>query len=267
MQHFNAIFNNKHILPILCGLTLLCGTFSLNTAQADQSKWYQIELIIFSYTNPQINTELWPDNTTNEATSVSFKTTELHPAMTGQPTSAYQQVPEKDFQLTQEAQQITKNKTYQLLLHTAWLQPGLKKSQAKTIHIWGGDAYNQQGEVIDPDSQDAETVDIDPPARIYWQVDGAIKFSLARYWNLDTHLYLLKNIANFPSTNHPIKLFRNQTPRGFRGIELTESRRMKNNQLNYVDHPLFGMLVKIIPVQPPTQILDELSTAAEKQPL
>lgn len=43
-------------------------------------------------------------------------------------------------------------------------------------------------------------------------------------------------------------------------IQLKQSRKLKNNELHYLDHPLFGILVKFTPIESPNKLVDDLST-------
>ena len=69
-----------------------------------------------------------------------------------------------------------------------------------------------------------------------------IKLSRDDFINLKTNLILSESNNNLPSdlindSNATVQMY-----------ELKELRRLKPNELNYLDHPLFGVLIKIIPL-------------------
>lgn len=67
------------------------------------------------------------------------------------------------------------------------------------------------------------------------ELEGAVRFSMSRYLHLDVNL-----------------LFRTQTTDGVAQVyRLSEQRRVKSQETQYFDHPRFGVLVRVMPVDKP----------------
>ena len=66
------------------------------------------------------------------------------------------------------------------------------------------------------------------------EVRGTVRLYLSRFLHLETHL-----------------LYSSPDALGGTPFELIESRRMRSGELHYFDHPVFGMLVRVTPYQPP----------------
>ncbi len=65
-------------------------------------------------------------------------------------------------------------------------------------------------------------------------VRGTIRLYVARYLHAEAHL-----------------VFENPSAAGEAQFELKESRRMRSGELHYFDHPVFGMLLRATPYEPP----------------
>ena len=48
-------------------------------------------------------------------------------------------------------------------------------------------------------------------------------------------------------------------------MELREQRRMRSGELHYLDHPKFGILARVDPIQPPEALLAELARLGAPQ--
>ncbi len=68
------------------------------------------------------------------------------------------------------------------------------------------------------------------------ELEGAIRFSMSRYLHLDVNLLFRPNSPNDPA------------PGVFR---ISEQRRVKSQETQYFDHPRFGALVRVMPVEKP----------------
>jgi len=169
---------------------------------------YQIDLIVFTQINDAaMNSENWPN---------TLKQPYLKNAI----------APEFDqnLGLQKEADKLKQQENYKIILHTSWQQNITSLRQAKWIHIYGGQPYDAQGQVIQPDDNRLPT---------YWKLNGKIKISKSNFFDIYTNLYLTIPTA---SRDNIISL---------RTFILQQHRRTKLNQLNYLDHPLFGVLIKI----------------------
>jgi len=220
-------------------LSLFCLTAALaDDADQQQQKLYQVELIIFQRSIPtSTNTDLW--STDKPITPDTSNAVELHQPQDN-PDQNYQLLPPEDFKLNPEANALKKSGKYKVIMHIAWLQNINSPRDTQPIHITGGNLYNEYGEQITNQSQQQNS---------YWQVNGLLWISYTRYFEVKTRLYFTAPSIDFPAyikqvadeyTNSHLICFRMQ-----------QARRMKANELNYFDHPLFGVLIKITPLTQP----------------
>lgn len=68
------------------------------------------------------------------------------------------------------------------------------------------------------------------------ELEGAIRFSMSRYLHLDVNLLFRAKSADDPA------------PAVYR---ISEQRRVKSQETQYFDHPRFGALVRVMPVEKP----------------
>lgn len=211
-------------LPALLGslLFLLWGL----AANADIAKAYQVELIIFSHMSTKsLDSEQWPlsnANTSQYTNTITLapNTSDLH---------YYRLLDPQNFTLAKEQARLNKYiSTYHTIMHIAWHQLVFEPRYARAIHIKGGNIYNNDGTTIP-------------------QVNGTIRVSVQHYLNVSLNL-------TFAASSHAIsKLARNHyfdnARNGLIYFHLLQTRRMRSNELNYIDFPLYGILIKITPVQ------------------
>ena len=227
-------------------LSLFLSFFSLSCL-ATATHVYEIELIVFSHINaPGVNSETWPLlgspqlNLTNAWTLQPLDDTKQN--KNAAPID-YSLLPNYDFNLNQAAERLVHSPNYQTILHAAWRQPVQAAHDAKWIHIYGGAGYDEEGNVV---AQDRDgSVPYDQAA--HWQVDGLVRFDVQRYFNTRYQLGFaapagqiqdLSTTDNFANIDNPLLYFK-----------LDQFRRMKSKELNYIGHPLYGVLVYITPIK------------------
>ena len=84
--------------------------------------------------------------------------------------------------------------------------------------------------------QSAQAIETTIPVRIQSEnndLDGAIEFYLSHYLHLDVNLQFRPSIPNAVPAIYKI----------------TESRRIKSQNINYFDNPKFGLLVRVTPIK------------------
>lgn len=169
---------------------------------------YQIELLVFSHITP------------------AGIQSETWPITAGIPFSADQQnspvftpVDTKRYLLQTEATRLSKQNDYRVLYHAAWTVSANDLRTPKTLYITN-----------------------DPQAP---EMNGALHITLTHYFNIHFQLALNESTKNLPTfTTNTIST---QLPDTFHFV-LDEKRRMRSRELNYIGHPLFGVLIKIIPI-------------------
>ncbi|OGT22913.1 MAG: hypothetical protein A3C55_04700 [Gammaproteobacteria bacterium RIFCSPHIGHO2_02_FULL_42_13] len=222
---------------ILLFILLLCT--NINFADAAPQKLYQIDLVVFSHiSNNALQSENWsnvlkiPDlRRSIELIAPTAGTTTVTP---------YQLLSADQTGLQDEVTKLIENSDYTVLLHISWQQPIDQIRQSKWIHIYGGQGYDANGQII-------STAENNPSIK-YWQLNGKIRISTNIYYNINNELYLTmpESILGNSETANAIGDFQ---PIPLISFSLNENRRTKLNELNYLDHPLFGALIKITAVK------------------
>lgn len=123
-------------------------------------------------------------------------------------------LPESSWRL-RNAHLKLENNHYPVLLHIAWLETANELRKKKIIHLVGGTTYQEER-----------------------QMDGTLAISLDRYFNLHFNLRFLMPWNSVKDNN--------QNP--YFSFKIDESLRMRSNELNYIDHPLYGILIQITPM-------------------
>lgn len=224
-----------HLLQknILCAISVY---FFCSTSFAANQNLYQIHLLVFTQISQKnLNSENWPDE---------LLTPNLNHAveLLSDSQNQYQLMPQTDFALNKEASLLEKRSNDQIILKQTWVQP-IDNRQGKWVHIVGGQCFDPNGNTID------SVLNTDQSQ--YCEINGVMSFSKIGYYiNVYTRLYLteLKSLLSGKPGDSQIG---NYQPSLLRSFKLFEDRRTPINTLNYIDHPLFGVLVKITPYSPP----------------
>ena len=203
------------------------GILGLLSAPLLAEPLYQIEVMLIAYTNEQqIQQEDWPaslieavveteEEQDPEQLLIDSIDEELA-SLESQPEQPIEQEetqpePKPELTLTDAVKHIRPRKDMQLLWHETWIEPIQDKSMA----------------VVHPLDLQAESSDY------AIQLVGDISFSMSRYLHIHTNLIMQHNVAEQP----------------LRAASIQQTRRMRSNELHYLDHPMLGIMVKIMPVK------------------
>ena len=195
-------------------------------------------------------------------------------------------LPDQDFRLTEAVKKLVKSSRYELLLHTAWRQPGRDREQALPVWIRGGrvfgneytsidDAIDLQENALDANLQKADGTinEFDEQAlealeleqleqksarrgQGLYELEGKITVALSRYLHLYTDLVLrrprqsIDPVLDRSVQERPLATYTTDT-RILNNHILREHRRMRSKNLHYLDNPEFGMLVLMTPYEVP----------------
>lgn len=214
--------------------TVLLLNLSTANAISNFDRWYQIEVIVFSHITPNgIQSENWPWTPTQYIPTLQTIN------LTQGDNVAYSALPRQYFKMNAEQTRLEKNSKYRVLLHLAWRQKITKPKHAQPIHVYGGAIYDNAGKMIGT----AEYGQQEYNSNAIWQVNGTITPSLIRFIDLDFNLLFSQPVSTLPKLSHD-----SNVQGRFAYFRLKQSRRMRSKELNYIGHPLYGILVKIVPV-------------------
>lgn len=237
-----------------------------------KENWYQIEILAFARQRPA-NDEYWrldqhPDLNYDALIKLDSEEPVIpsHADQIDQQALAYgawRRLDTTGLPLAGMAEKMAKAGD-RILLHSAWRQPVRERGRAFPVLIEGGNALPAQEATVTAvdtlqdlaaqaavvDSQghftslpDIEPVAIEEPAVIR-ELQGVLRFHLSRYLHVEPQLWFGNDI----------------TPEQRVWVKIDQNRRMRSEELHYLDHPLFGLLVRITPWKHPEQKkLDELN--------
>jgi len=227
----------KSILRLQQGLlvALFCAALPA-ISQAEATRWYDVEVIIFAQTSKQFrDSEVWP---------VDVTLPDMKSARSLQPATsrgAFSRLSGGALRLNSEAKRIQSAPELQLLLHEGWRQPGLSQNQAVSVRV-------QEGSIEDPSGQAAAS----------YRLEGTLKLVLSRYLHINADLVYREPMTEsekmalqqsdqtadenlFTQTSMQIKPH-------YRIYRLQQSRRMRSNELHYLDNPVLGMIIRVTPL-------------------
>jgi len=232
---------SKRIISILFIAIMFVGV----TAQAaQQPKLYKVEVIVFEHITPQsLSSETWPTSLDEPNLRGAIQ---LQPSE-GSSTQLYELLPKSYFQLNREVRRLNNNSSYKILTHLAWIQPVSAPRFAKPVQITGGTLYTSDGQVVLPEPGG----DLNAYAGDYQQLNGTITISVMKYLQIQTNLLLTE-----PGYQIPQQADAEGKTASLISFPMNQTRRTKSKDLNYFDHPLYGMLIEITPYE-----LDASATA------
>lgn len=129
--------------------------------------------------------------------------------------------------LTPEDGRLQRSSIYRVVFHRAWIQPVPDRDQLRPMLIQAGERIGTG-----------------------WRIEGFLGVTRGRYLHLDTRLWYTPNPSPDAQAEDP----------GY--MELREQRRMRSGELHYLDHPKFGVLARVDPIQPPDTLVAELARLA-----
>tara|TARA_A100001015_G_C14853706_1_gene657538 strand:- start:146 stop:868 length:723 start_codon:yes stop_codon:yes gene_type:complete len=230
------MFNQKsrRLARLLIGLSSILMSYAV-LADNNQPQ-YQIEMIIFSRLNSNtLAAEQWP--------TVNLKSfnLSLYQNQTYQDYLKlvnFNPLPAKNYFLDNMTNILQKSH-YPILMHLAWTQVIGNARSAKPIHLYGGNAYTGNG--VEPSFSNNENLQYDQYPQ--WQVNGGVKISVSRYFNLHFHLLFSEQRSTIAAIDN--KNYFSEAHSPYIYFKLDQTRRTKSNELNYIDYPLYGILFEI----------------------
>ena len=229
-------------------IALLLLPALLQSAYAKE-RWYQVEVIIFAQNNSDYHkSERWGA----DYTLPDFEGSRRLSASSSGPT-AFSRLPVTDLKLGGAAAQIKRASDVKLIRHFGWLQPGLEEKKALSVRIT--DAMPGSGDIGSR---------LSPP-----RLDGTLRLILSRYLHLQSDLIWydplneeeLAALEALSQHESEADVDENVAPTTFDesplnthlAYRLQQSRRMRSNEIHYIDHPRFGLIVQVTPYEGKTR--------------
>ncbi len=233
------------VTQLLIIVTCLLG---LSVAQAEEV-WYQVELIVFENLQADADGEAWPvtpgypdidsaldilsSEMTLQAEPIVKAETEVNLTAPGwdtpaevqkpEPPVTYQQLSADKLRIADVFSRMRRSANYRPLLHLGWIQSGAEETVSQAVRV----ALNSEE---DPTSITNQQI-----------LDGFVKMRKSRFIHIEADLvYFLPQTAFMETSKHGYASL----------VRLQESRKMRLNELHYLDHPLFGVVLYVSPLQP-----------------
>ncbi len=162
--------------------------------------------------------------------------------------------------LTEHVTKLDRSSRYSVLLHQSWQQTGLNDNDAVNFIVDTNETENKDLEVFSTNHKPKKI-----GTKLKSSLQGSIKLVLGRYLHIHTDLH-------YKRVN---KLYRPNSPalhnKKFEEFNIKSQRKMRSNELHYIDHPLLGILVIVIPIKSPEPVEenkepDELKTVPAINP-
>ena len=245
----------------------LLSTGWLATAAHAADRWYEVEVLVFSHLNADVTAEKWPSN---DAVSIALEETVPAPntittPIAGNAPSAQEllrlaAVPAAQYKLQDAFKTLSRARNYRPLLHTAWRQPiGTGKNQFKVRLAGGKDyasRYGLHGKLLSSGDEPSEAG--------LWEIDGYVQLTATRFLHAETELIFRRptiTTSALPATTDTaadtdsnLSWQTGESPLidedWLQFFKLNQGRRVKANELHYFDHPMFGLLIVLRPLEP-----------------
>ncbi len=203
----------KWFIAILA--SILAGWSFVVQADEQPEQLYQIEIIVSSHiTRDALGSEYWPWLPPPAIPPGAVELTD-------------QQLLAQSQWVLKSTEQLLKHNNNPVLLHLAWQESATDLRKGKIFHLIGGQDYGNN----------------------LYQVNGTLAIRLERYFSIHFNLQFLmprEQIQNLNLTN-----IVSNPDNTYATFKIDENLRMRSNELNYLDHPLYGILIEIIPSPPP----------------
>ncbi len=248
-------------------ITALFLLFSFAATAEENMRYYDVEVIIFENLDPAARqSEVWPLQATIDLPEHTVELgqpvlSDWLPAETDKRFS-YKLLPASQFQLNEQLEKLSADENYRVLLHTAWRQPGLSRKLALPVHFKRTIAALPELNTIESNNPDSAYTAASPSATgVPHELEGLLRVTLARYLRLEAELLYHAQATEQQQTDNPfVVLDTDDSQTGLNNKQVIHvkqvRRRIRSNELHYLDHPVLGLLLKITPFKP------EESTAA-----
>jgi len=259
----------KHLPAAMLVLTGLAG----NAYAAEDDPWYTVEVVVFENRAAGAgDTERWPDDpgTPDYAHAITLvpaagdETTEQRASAVVSQPLPYETLGEDEMQLTTLVKRMESSQDYRPLLHIAWRQPATKSGDSPPVRISTlppatadetaasapvATSNDGPSEAATTETATVEGVQADTSEaaanRPEVTLEGTIDLSRNRYLHLDVDLLYRPPAAT--QTAGLFSIFEADQPR-ITAYRMHQHRRVRSNQLDYFDHPRFGLMTVVTPV-------------------
>jgi hypothetical protein len=222
------------ILGLITGIQLT----AISALHAETQTEYAVDIVVFEDSEARyLGSEKWAaaantDDAADTAEENAGKRTSLTGKSNAVQKPAIRNIDPGAYDLLNSAvKRLTSSPRYHILIRKSWLQPGLDRSNAVDI------ALSSSG---NPGATDTTG-----------SISGSVKIVLERYLHLYTDLVYHRSGSSEANTGISITPASASVSPSLQTEDfvIREHRRMRSKELHYIDHPLVGIMIKIVPVE------------------
>jgi hypothetical protein len=236
-------FSQNHLLTTLvAGLLMLQPALVLAADEKDEI-WYQIEVIIAQRTDHLPTLESFPFQPPPTSWNRGQTLTPFDPETSDRnllENVEFVNLPTDQLILKNEGRMLEKNADYKILIHQGWRQIIKGNKTINWVDIRGGYAWAG-----------------------HQQLEGSLGFSKGRFLHVHSDLHLnqfpsIQSTSSQRAKQNLLSAEHSLMPIVETRYSLIQRRKMRSNELHYLDHPKLVLLVKVIPYTPAEPILEAI---------
>lgn len=271
---------NRSLPALLAGLALLCA-FPATAQEETTENWYQVEVVIFARQQPDDAGEQWPRDIRLRY-PLDWKVLDESPSDEQQTPTAFARLPSEERDLNRHAGAMSRSGDYRILYHEGWRQPIAEEEEAPSLLVRGGETFGKHHELEGSIHLSRSRylhlrtrlwlTDFEPnygqppgawPELPRWPeaplpepepMGGDHEDDWARQWRQsdqtqtwDTRLNTTSSLPDFQDKDYVPE----------RIVTMTQQRRMRSEELHYLDHPRMGLLIRVTPYEMPKEAQEE----------
>ncbi len=240
-------------LAVILFISISMSLFTSLAQAQNEGRWYNVEILIFKRLDASIQTqELWRNDL-----SLSYPDRYRYlRSPKANPKSHLSLLTSDSYVLNRYKNALRRNEKFQILKHMAWSQQMQNEKRSPSIIISGGKQIGNRQEL-----------------------EGYIKIHIARFLHVTSNLWLTEDITSNTDVRWPSlperpslanagrthaenkrtendstvfeeleKQFGIERNSPYPIITLQNRRRMRSNELHYIDHPSMGIMVFMTPL-------------------
>ncbi|MBD2859094.1 peptidoglycan binding protein CsiV [Spongiibacter sp. KMU-158] len=257
-------------------LTAALGFSLLALNASAQENRFQIDFMVFANKDPAAeNSEVWPDRI-----FLRYPKSWAAP-YTGDEGKSFERISAADPEFAQAAASIKRSSYYRVLYQASWQQDLENLKNAPAVLIKGGKEFGQHSELegyiklalerylyIDTnlwlskfeenslsfDTESGTTYYLPPQPKAYQENTGLLD---EEYESSPEYQAFLEQNPDMERRKWEMAMEKQQAQQASFGdyrisriVRMEQRRRMRSDELHFIDHPLFGVLVKITKMKP-----------------
>lgn len=230
-----------HLLTRFFMVLLLMQPVLVSAADDNDEVWYQIEIIVAQRADNKFLAETFPFQPSAISWHRGEALTQFNPEINNRnqlENVEFINLPTDLRILNTEARMLENNDDYKVLSHLSWRQVLTGNKAINWIDINGGYAWGG-----------------------HQQLEGSLGFSKGRFLHVHSELHLnqfpsIKSASSQRAKQSLLSAGQSLVPIVETRYSLIQRRKMRSNELHYLDHPKLVLLVKVIPYTPAEPILE-----------